>query len=93
MNAKGTGAVALFVTVLGVAAGCALNESDGAESGESAVREQERRALGKAVDYPADTYSAEDEEPVIVIIAIRAIVHRRQNKWGTSGSSRVKIHP
>lgn len=62
MSARGTGAVALLVTVLGVAAGCAIENSDGAEAGESAVREQERRALGKAVDYPADTYSAEDEE-------------------------------
>ena len=55
-------AAALLVTAISVAAGCALNQSDGAESGEAAVREQERRALGKAVDYPADTYSAEDEE-------------------------------
>src|SRR5690606_37855683 len=35
---------------------------DDAEAGEAAVREQERRAVGHAVDYPADAYSAEDEE-------------------------------
>lgn len=59
MNAR---AATVLLVALGVAAGCALHESDGAEAGESGIREQERRAVGKAVPYPADTYGAEDEE-------------------------------
>jgi len=56
-------ALIALLGALGIAAGCAVHESDdGSSNGESAVREQERRAVGKAADYPADTFTAEDEE-------------------------------
>ncbi len=58
----GSRAALALLGAIAVAAGCAARESDDAEAGEAAVREQERRAVGKAVDYPADQLTADDEE-------------------------------
>ena len=55
-------AAALFLGVLGVAAGCALNETDDSEGGESEIRELERRAVGPAQAYPAERYTEADAE-------------------------------
>ncbi len=52
----------LLLASLGVAAGCAIQSGDDAEIGEAPIREMERRAVGKAVDYPAEQYSTADEE-------------------------------
>ena len=51
--------LAAFVTVLGVAAGCS-SAADAPTSGDSAIRELERRAVGKAQPYAAETYTDDD---------------------------------
>ena len=51
--------LAAFVTVLGVAAGCS-SAADDPTSGDSAIRELERRAVGKAQPYAAETYTDDD---------------------------------
>ncbi|MBN9164448.1 MAG: hypothetical protein BGO98_40790 [Myxococcales bacterium 68-20] len=57
-------AAAFLLGVLGVAAGCALNETDDATEGEgeSQIRELERRAVGPARAYPAERYTDADAE-------------------------------
>ena len=56
-------AAAFLLGVLGVAAGCASNETDdGATEGESEIRELERRAVGPAKAYPAERYTDADAE-------------------------------
>ena len=56
-------AAAFLLGVLGVAAGCALNETDDeATEGESEIRELERRAVGPAKAYPADRLTDADAE-------------------------------
>ena len=55
-------AAAFLLGVLGVAAGCALNETDEAAEGESEIRELERRAVGPARPYPAERLTDADAE-------------------------------
>ncbi len=50
--------IAAFVAVLGVAAGCSSARGN-AEGTGSAIRELERRAVGKAQPYAAETYSVD----------------------------------
>ncbi len=49
-----------FAAVLATAAGCSAADTAPSD-GDSAIRELERRAVGKAQPYRADTYSADDE--------------------------------
>ena len=56
-----------FLAALGAAAafglnGCAPSEDDEVGEDASEIRELERRAVGKAVDYTADTFTEADEE-------------------------------
>src|SRR5688572_12535318 len=59
---------ALLLASLGIAAvaalinGCAPSEDSEVGEDASEIRELERRAVGKAVDYKADTYTTADEE-------------------------------
>ncbi len=55
-------AAAFLLGVLGVAAGCALNETEEASEGESEIRELERRAVGPARAYPAERLTDADAE-------------------------------
>ena len=48
--------------VIGVAAGCALHAADDTASDDAPIREMERRAVGPAVPYPADTLSSDQEK-------------------------------
>jgi len=52
-----------LLLAIGVAAGCAAKASDddSSEGGESAIRELERRAVGRAKEYPAEDLSAKED--------------------------------
>lgn len=52
----------LLVAAVSAAAGCALQGDEEESANESEIRELERRAVGPAQPYPADTFTAEDEE-------------------------------
>jgi hypothetical protein len=53
---------ALLAGVLAVAVGCAVNQDDDASTSPDEIRELERRAVGPAREYPADTYSEADAD-------------------------------
>lgn len=52
----------VLLAALAAAGGCALSGEETAESGDSAYRQLERRAVGHAAPYPADTYTQEDDD-------------------------------
>lgn len=56
-------AAALLIGALSVAVGCAVERTDDSSSTDtSEIRELERRAVGPAKSYPAESYSQDDTE-------------------------------
>ncbi|AKU95979.1 hypothetical protein AKJ09_02643 [Labilithrix luteola] len=52
---------ALLFAALAIGAGCAARDSENTDSAQPAIRELERRALGKAQAYVPDHYTLDDE--------------------------------